>query len=312
VQDAGELGMSRTFRVLSLIAIANLAFALSVPTNNVRVPTIHTSTHTVYVDVVVRDSQGKLTHGLTQEDFKVLQDGHPQQIRYFLEHNGISPASEAQAAHENLSEDEFSNVPSGGNQPGCVNIVLFDLLNTPSLEQPYARRQMLKFFQALPADRQVALFLLSDKLHMLQGFTSRSDDLVRAANQIDPKDFHLVRSATQQRQDGDWLNEFAAAIGRDPGGATEQLKAQERTEDATGQDTRALRTLDAFSALARATSGYPGRKNLLWLSESFPVIHRGGSDDDTVRSPGDSVAASGPPILSRLPTLPSTPSACRS
>jgi hypothetical protein len=27
---------------------------------------------------------------------------------------------------------------------------------------------------------------------MLQGFTSRSDDLVRAANQIDPKDFHLI------------------------------------------------------------------------------------------------------------------------
>jgi VWFA-related protein len=263
--------MSRTFRVLSLIAIANLAFAQSVPTNTAPIPTIHAGTHTVYVDVVVRDSQGKLTHGLTEQDFKVFQDGHPQQIRFFLEHNGLSPASTAPAAQEKLSQDEFSNLPPGGNQPGCVNIVLFDLLNTPSLEQLYARRQMLKFLQALPPGQQVALFLLSDKLHMLQGFTSSSDELVRAANRIDPKDFHILRSATQQMLDEDWLNEFAAAMGRDPGGAIEHMKAQERTEDAIGQDIRARKTLDAFAALARASSGYPGRKNLLWLSETFPL-----------------------------------------
>ncbi len=263
--------MPRTFSFLFFIGIAGLSFAQSVPTNTTPIPTLHAGTHTVYVDVVVRDSQGKLTHGLTQQDFKVFQDGHPQQIRFFLEHNGLSPASTTQAAQEKLSEDEFSNVPSGGNQPGCVNIVLFDLLNTPSLEQSYARRQMLKFLKALPPSQQVALFLLSDKLHMLQGFTSSSDELVLAANQIDPKDFHLIRSSTQQMQDADWLNKFAAAIGRDPAGVTERLAADQKREDATGQDIRARKTLDAFAALARATSGYPGRKNLLWLSESFPL-----------------------------------------
>ena len=34
---------------------------------------------------------------------------------------------------------------------------------------------------------------------------------------------------------------------------------------------RANFTLAAFEALSRAVSGYPGRKNLIWLSTSFPV-----------------------------------------
>ncbi len=263
--------MTRTLSSLLFVTIAKLSFAQSIPPNTAPVPTIHAGTHTVYVDVVVRDSQGKLTHGLTQQDFEVFQDGHPQQVKFFLEHNALSSASITQAAQEKLAVDEFSNVPPEGKQSGSVNIVLFDLLNTPSLDQGYARRQMLKFLKGLPPGQQVALFVLSDKLHMLQGFTSKSDELVRAANQIDAKDFHLIRSATQQTQDADWLAEFAAAIGRDPAGVSERLAADQTREDFTNQDIRARKTLDAFAALARATSGYAGRKNLLWLSETFPL-----------------------------------------
>ena len=263
--------MSRIVRSLLFIAIAKLSLAQSAPTSTAPVPTIHAITHTVYVDVVVRDSRGQLTHGLTQQDFQILQDGHPQQIKFFMEHDALSPASRAQAEQEKLAADEFSNVPPSGKQSGAVNIVLLDLLNTPSLEQDYARRQMLKFLKAMPPGQQVALFVLSDKLHMLQGFTSKSDDLIRAVNQIDPKDFRLIRSSTQQLQDSDWLAEFAAAIGRNPAGVTEHLATAQKTEDGTGQDIRARKTMDAFAALARATSGYAGRKNLLWLSQSFPL-----------------------------------------
>ena len=263
--------MSRIFSCLLLIAIGKLSFGQSAPTNSAPVPTIHTGTHTVYVDVVVRGSHGELTHGLTQQDFQILQDGHPQKIKFFLEHDALSAASRAQAAQEKLAADEFSNVPPGGKQSGAINIVLLDLLNTPTLDQGYARGQMLKFLKAMPPGQQVALFVLSDKLHMLQGFTSRSDELVRAANQIDPKDFHLIRSSTQQLQDSDWLAQFAAAIGRNPAGVTEHLAKDAKTEDAIGEDIRTRKTLDAFAALARATSGYAGRKNLLWLSESFPL-----------------------------------------
>lgn len=36
-------------------------------------------------------------------------------------------------------------------------------------------------------------------------------------------------------------------------------------------DIRVEKTLESMGALARALSGYSGRKNLLWLSEAFPA-----------------------------------------
>ena len=36
-------------------------------------------------------------------------------------------------------------------------------------------------------------------------------------------------------------------------------------------DQRVSFTLAAMKGIARAVSGYPGRKNLVWLSGSFPV-----------------------------------------
>ena len=45
--------------------------------------------------------------------------------------------------------------------------------------------------------------------------------------------------------------------------------AFEETAFRTGD--RVQQTIDAFSQIANALSGYAGRKNLLWLSEAFPI-----------------------------------------
>ena len=77
---------------------------------------------------------------------------------------------------------------------GSVNMLLFDLVNTPSQEQLYAREQMLKFLKALPSGQQIALFVLTDRLHMIQklhwqfGFTDRCRGLLKGeAGQPDPR-----------------------------------------------------------------------------------------------------------------------------
>ena len=75
----------------------------------------------------------------------------------------------------------------------------------------------------------------------------------------------------QQQQDDDWLAYFAASLGYDLGETVSHTKLELMREDALSQDERARRTLAALAALARATSGYDGRKNLLWLSASFPL-----------------------------------------
>ena len=42
-------------------------------------------------------------------------------------------------------------------------------------------------------------------------------------------------------------------------------------------ESRVAITLSAFQQLARYLSGYPGRKNLIWVSGSFPIVLFGDS-----------------------------------
>ncbi len=37
-------------------------------------------------------------------------------------------------------------------------------------------------------------------------------------------------------------------------------------------EARVAITLSAFQQLARYLSGYPGRKNVIWVSGSFPIV----------------------------------------
>jgi len=69
---------------------------------------------------------------------------------------------------------------------GVMNIVLFDTLNTPILDQAYARYQLLKFLRSIPHGNPVALFILGSRLRMVQGFTDDPEKLLHAANQMHP------------------------------------------------------------------------------------------------------------------------------
>jgi len=242
--------------------------------------TIRVNSRTVYVDVVVRDSQGQVVHGLTESDFKLLEDGVPQKIDYFNEHvYSAANAAQASAAKPETPAvkgvAEFRNTPVAGAVPGAINVILFDLQDTPVLDQIPAKQALLKFLSSLPAGQQVALFVLSDELRMYQNFTASSDRLIEAAQAIDPKDLHLIESKVQMQQDADFVTAFAQAIGRSPGGAADSLKAHNSDDRSFNRNARTVTALSALGEIARATSGYPGRKNLLWLSESFPITVSG-------------------------------------
>jgi VWFA-related protein len=265
--------MIRTFGVFSLLLSPALLLAQETAPAPAQTPTLSVTTRLVYLDVVVRDAHGQFVHGLTQQDFKVLEDGKPQPVNFFEAHTFDVKAAPATAAPAPPAGPlAFSNVASGGTASGAINILLFDLLNTPASDQVYARRQMLKFLRELPSGQRVALFVLAGQLQMLQGFTGSSDLLASAAKMLDPKDFHILRSQTQQELEADNLQRMSDAMsGRDPAGSIEHWMQDQGREDAINADIRARKTILALAELARATSGYPGRKNLLWLSASFPL-----------------------------------------
>ena len=253
-------------RLLALLLCPALAAAQAVaPAADT---TLHVSSRIVYVDVVVHDASGHLVRGLTQKDFQVSEDGKPQQVDYFVAHSyDLGAAGPAPAPHP---RNEYSNVPTGG-PAGSVNMILFDLVNTAAQDQQYARKQMLIFLKALPPGQQVALFVLSDQLHLFQSFTGSSDLLTAAAKMINPTNMRLLQSDAEQQSQIEFLGQMQDALGgRDPAQSIQTLANLMTEEQEQSDEIRQRITLSAFAEIANAASGYPGRKNLYWLSGSFP------------------------------------------
>ena len=80
--------------------------------------TLHADTHLVLLDVTVADKQGHPVAGLTKDDFKLLEDGQPQTIKFFEEHSPVDPAeiarekAEALAAQIKLLDEQIVPVDS--------------------------------------------------------------------------------------------------------------------------------------------------------------------------------------------------------
>jgi hypothetical protein len=140
----------------------------------------------VVVDVVVTDSDGRPVTGLTTNDFKVFEDGKRQTIRQFEAYTpanaGVLPARPA-----DLPADTFLNLPATPeDNQAPLTVILFDALNTPLRDQMYARQQMLKFLKEMPAGVPTAIFVLSNRLHLLQGFSGEREVVLEAAKRQGP------------------------------------------------------------------------------------------------------------------------------
>jgi Ca-activated chloride channel family protein len=71
-----------------LAAALVLPFAGSVPAQQ-KTDTLHTDVNVVSVYFTVRDGKSKLIPNLKQEDFRVLEDGREQSIRFFAQHTDV-------------------------------------------------------------------------------------------------------------------------------------------------------------------------------------------------------------------------------
>jgi VWFA-related protein len=251
-------------------------------------PVFHASTRLVLVDVVITDHKGQFVPGLKAADFTILEDGKPQKISAFSAHI-TPPAPKNGTPPLKLPPHQFSNftyVPQQADRP--VTIVLMDMLNTAGQTQQYARKQMIAFLKALPEGRPVALFALtSGKLSMIQGFTGDSTVLVKAATALMAHESLLMTSEAQTQQEeigATSLESIGAPASVGPAGGTgtgatmpiapvgQAIRNALASEDTFQELERMGLTISALDVLARAVAGYPGRKNLIWLSSQFPIM----------------------------------------
>ena len=257
--------------------------------NNDPIATIRVSAKTVAVDVVVTDSKGHPVKGLSPRDFQLAEDGKTQDVRSFQEFSGpdgevpaalTPPTPASQSSHSTQPAKPSPNLFSNNThaaEPGAVTMILFDLLNTPSQDQVYARQQLIKFLQSKPQDSQLALSTMSNgatHLRLIQGFTADETLLLAAAKgkKGAPK---AVRWQVSESGTGNAVDTVAVLTqeGRSSGfvGLLSALQGMQAQEELTDTDERAGITLDSMMQLARYLAGIPGRKNVVWLSGSFPI-----------------------------------------
>jgi VWFA-related protein len=233
--------------------------------------TFKARTQIVVEDVVVTDRKGHPVDGLRKEDFQIFEEGKPQTIVSFEEHKGVS-----EHGLPPLPPNIFSNYPKP-KPSDSVNVLLLDSLNTPLSDQSKVHLQLVSFLKSIPAGSHIAIFTLSSGLFMVQGFTSDPSILLAALNkktETRPQSSALLGVGPVDNLDTD-INKQLAVTGAGMESAMiasmEKLQQfQNQTENFQDRLRKTL-TLQALQGLANFLTGVPGRKNVIWFSDSFPL-----------------------------------------
>jgi VWFA-related protein len=249
-----------------ILTVAAAAYGQAAKTGSAKpAGTFTTTSRNVVLDVIVTNNSGNPIHGLKANDFTVLENGAPQHVKGFEEHRPDASTAKS-AVPVKLPADTYTNYVTS-SEPGAVNIILFDSLNTDRMSLTSARQQLLSYLAKLPPTARVALFTLDGELHLIHGFTDDNHALIEAAQQLSSIPNPGLRKAhdvTDELTDAMMVGVQAspnmfAALSRFLWGEYE-TKGQSRTST----------TLEALNQLARSMAIFPGRKNLIWISGGIP------------------------------------------
>jgi len=211
-------------------------------------PVFKVNTRIVVLDVVVTDKKGNVVPDLKQSDFSVFEDKQPQTIRTFEAPSAhVMPPSPAGKAIVNSAAD----LPKIGDAP--VTILVLDELNTVFTDMSYARSSLQKYLLAQPE-------VLKQPTALLVANNTR---------------FQLLHDYTQDR--ADLLKVLKAHFPEYP------WKMSQSGKSGPGAAERIAQTLSSVLQIAEATSGIPGRKNLIWVGVNAPGVDLVGADPVTIK-----------------------------
>jgi VWFA-related protein len=237
--------------------------------------TFQSKVRVVLLDVAVTDRGDRPIAGLQKTDFQVLEEGKPQIIASFEEHNGVPPH---QAAIPPLPAHFYTNYPLN-RAADSVNVLMLDALNTPLGDQSNVRAQMVTYLKKIQPGPQLAIFTLTSQMRMVEGFTADPSLLLTALNHKNwgggPQSSPLLRTNEEDNVDQQMINAVADASGPvlTPQAQASLQAMKEFMQETKNYQTysRVEMTLQALQQLARYLGGFPGRKNVIWFSGSFPL-----------------------------------------
>jgi VWFA-related protein len=237
--------------------------------------TFQTGATNVVVDVVVTGGHDIPVEGLSKDNFSVFEDGREQPIVSFVAH--ATSAAETSPATPALPPGVFSNQsPVSGED--SADVILIDALNTPVSSQMDTNKRLLAYLKAMPPNKPLAVFTLDKELHQLQDFTTDHTALLDAVEKFTqsahPSPLLKTNRETEQQLQDEDAALLMAVRSKHPGLGEVLVKRMQQFNAGVDSSNIAFRvqfTLSALDELARNLAGIPGRKNVLWLSGSFPL-----------------------------------------
>ena len=232
-------------------------------------PTLKLTTRLTQVNITATDANGHPIHGLTQSDFTVKEDGHPQPLKNFEEFGTAKPAA-AQPPPQ-LPPNVYTNAQPQPPTTASVNVLLIDDVTTGSalrIASQYvsiSRAQATKFVQTLPPGTQVILLQLGVGLRVIQPLTTDRDVLLAALHSVT---YVQNARASLPMCDPTAKKKDLGYCGPPP--------VFEACSVANAQSQTIVDTLDNVAAYL---SGIKGRKNLIWFTPGIPWLTNFGDYD---------------------------------
>jgi VWFA-related protein len=235
--------------------------------NKQAAPPLRVTAHLVQANVIVNDKHGNPITGLSQKDFTILDNGNQQEIRVFAAQTNLPSTSFHSTI---LPPGTYTNRPEEQtNIPASVTVILLDALNTEFADRVLARKQVIRVLQQIQPQEYVALYWLGDGLHVLHDFTTDASVLHQVLADYNDKPNN---GADDSNVADPSLNSPNAST---PAGTASERSAfraaaDQRTANLTARD-RVRATAAALIAVANHLETQKGRKNLVWVSSSFPI-----------------------------------------
>ncbi len=223
-------------------------------------PVIRVDTRLVELNVIVRDQNNRPVEGLTKADFTVYDQNKEQKIALFSV-NSVHKLAKPSAP---LPAGVYSNRPEQRvESPTTITVVLLDAVNTHIEDQGYAKEQFIRFLSQIRPEDRVAVYALGNQLRILQDFTGDSKALLNSIARFRGEALQYIDDSepdpadTRDDPNGQynmdkWLNDKMAIL----------------ADHAIQNRVRA--TVSALEAIANHIGHLPGRKNLVWITGSFP------------------------------------------
>jgi VWFA-related protein len=253
----------RTWLLIAVAMLAAAAGSVTAQQPSAAQPVFRTSTRLIQVSVVVHDGRHRPVPGLTAEDFQVFEDGKERPVSFFSV-LGDAPASLSAAAPTNVFTNRVQSPSNGG-----VVAIVYDVLNTPQLEQNRVREHIVKFLSTVNPDDRIGLYVLTEHgMGILHDFTRDARSLLRVLSRVQGRQTSLLDAS--QHTSPEFVG-FGDALDR---ALAEFAMTGEANMRGFFERDMALKSIDALESVAKHLQGVPGRKNIIWISHGFPFEFR--------------------------------------